>query len=336
MYRLLKLLAGAMVVSGVLAAPAMAASPSISGVSATSIKTTSAILKGRVNPHSSRTVYVFQWGLTTSYGSHSDGKTIAGGKKNEAVHITARNLLPGTVYHFRLVALNKVGGTLGTDHTFRTAGNPPPSAATGPASAIRTTSATVTGVVNPHGAATIWAVQYGLTGGYGVQTFPRTIPAGNAPVIVAQPMVGLAPGTTFHYRIVALHNGSVTQGGADASFMTLPNPRPVPHVRATTSPHRDAKAPFIFTTSGRVNGPSRIPASLGCTQSVTVRFLLGKRQVASDLAPVQPNCTFSVQTTLKHRPRGSHGEVHLREVVHFQGNGYLAPANARPRTVVLG
>ena len=336
MYRLLKLLAGVLVLSGVLASSAWASSsPSVTGVSATSIKGTSAILKGRVNAHGAKTIYVFQWGLTASYGSHSAGKSIDG-TKNVAIHTTAQGLLPGTVYHFRLVALNKSGGTVGTDHTFRTAGNPPPSAATGPATAIRTTSATVTGVVNPHGAATIWAVQYGLTNGYGVQTFPHTIPAGNAPVIVSQPLAGLAPGTVFHYRIVALHNGSVTQGGPDGSFMTLPSPRPVPHVHATTRPHRDSTAPFVFMTSGNVSRPARIPPALACTQSVSVRFLLGKRLVASDLAPVQPNCTFSLQTTLKHRPRGTHGRVHLREVVHFQGNGYLAPASARPRTVVLG
>jgi hypothetical protein len=339
MRRTLKLLVGLLLVGAAVSAVAVAASsPSVSSVSASSITTSSAVLKGKVNPNGESTTYQFQWGLTTQYGSAGPSQTLKAGTKAISVRTTASGLLPGTTYHFRLVAFNHSGATLGVDHTFHTAGNPPPAAATGPANNISANAATVTGIINPHGETTIWAVQYGLTNAYGVETFQHAIPAGNAPVTVSQPLTGLAAGTTFHYRIVALHNGSVAQAGADATFMTLPKPRPVPRVRASTSPHRDGSAPFTFTTSGSIGGPASTPASLRCTQSVRISFLLGKRKLASNLAPVQSTCKFSLQTTFKHLP--GHGpknrHVQLKVFVHFLGNNYLAPANAKPGHVTLG
>ncbi len=339
MHRIVKLVLGVLLSGVALSAAALAASsPSVSGVLASSITTSSAVLHGKVNPEGAKTTYQFEWGLTTQYGEASTTKTLAGSNKTASVQTTTAGLLPGTVYHFRLVALNKSGVTVGIDHTFRTGGNPPPSAATGPATGIGTTSATVTGVVNPHGEATIWAVQYGLTTAYGVQTFPRTIPAGNTPVAVSQPLPGLAPGAVFHYRIVALHNGSVTQAGADASFITLPKPRPAPDISAKTTPHHDGSAPFAFTTSGKVRGPSFIPAALDCKGNVRVEFLLGKRAASSKAVTLQPDCSYSVRTTFKkrlgHGPKGR--QVSLRVQVRFGGNSYLAPASARAATVTAG
>src|ERR1700693_434923 len=45
-----------------------------------------------------------------------------------------------------------------------------PTATTGPVTAIGPTTATVSGSVNPNGAATTWYVEYGTTTGYGSKT----------------------------------------------------------------------------------------------------------------------------------------------------------------------
>ena len=70
---------------------------------------------------------------------------------------------------------------------------------------------------------------------------------------------------------------------------------------------------------------------------MAIQFMLGKRQVASAAATLQPNCTFSSQTTFAHKP--GHGpknrRVHLRVLVRFLGNGYLAPAT-RAHRITLG
>ena len=111
-----------------------------------------------------------------------------------AVHGTATSLIPGTRYHYRLVATNGSGQSVGTDHTFTTAGHPPPAVATGPASGVCSTSATVTGVVNPNGATTTYEFQFGLTTAYGMQTTAATLTAGSVPVPVSQTLTGLTPG----------------------------------------------------------------------------------------------------------------------------------------------
>ena len=339
MNRKLKLLTAFLATSAALAGVAVAASsPAISTGATSSVTASSAVLHGTVNPNGATTHYQFQWGLTTAYGLTSALKSAGGGTKSVAVTTTADHLIPGTVYHYRLIALNKFGGVTGSDRKFKTGGNPPPDAATGGPSQLGSHSATLTAVINPHGENTTWYFQYGLTPFYGSSTFGGVVPAGIVPVVVAQQIQGIESGTFFHYRIVAVHGSSTVTYGADATFLTFPSPRPVPRLRARTTPRRDRKASFVFTTSGTVSGPKFIPPALACSQNATVRFYLGKRQVAFSLVPVEPNCTFSAQTVFRHLPgRGSkHRQVQLRVKIHSRGNGYLAPEDARPETVTLG
>jgi hypothetical protein len=320
----------------VTAAASAASSPTVTTGSTSAITQSSVQLHGTVNPNGASTSYQFQLGLTTQYGLLSTLKS-ASGTKPVAVKTTVSNLLPGTVYHYRLDARNRFGETVGSDRTFKTAGSPPPEVATGPASQITTSSALVTGVINPHGAKTTWVFEWGPGPGYIYETFGGTVPAGSSPVTVAQTLTTLQSGTTIHYRIVASH-GSVTENGNDASFITLPSPRPRPVIKASTTPRRDRTKPYSFTTSGKVIGSSRFPASLECVGNVTVRYLLGKRTVALSLVPLQPNCTFSTVTTFRHKPgRGKRPAVESLHVrIGFEGNGYVAPGTARLETVRLG
>jgi hypothetical protein len=313
-----------------------ASSPSISNVSAASITTSSAVLKGTVNPNGSRTLNHFEYGLTTSYGVSSTQHSAGSGTKGQSVSTTAHGLLPGTIYHFRLVASNKAGLTVGVDHTFKTAGNPPPVVATGGASGIGPFSATLSGVINPEGASTAYTFQYGPTTAYGYETFGGTVPAGSAPVSVAGALVILQPGTLIHYRLIAVH-GSIASFGADMTFMTEPFPRPVPMIRATTVPAVDRKGPWTFTTFGRITGPSKYAKSLECTGNTSIRIFNGRRQISFTVVPVQPDCSFSLDTKFRHLPGKGKGprSVRLRIAIHFRGNGYLAPVDARSEFVRL-
>ncbi|MGI8864132.1 MAG: hypothetical protein ACR2JH_06985 [Solirubrobacteraceae bacterium] len=339
MNRKVKLLTGLLMTLVLGAAVADAASsPSVATGGASSIAASAAVLNGTVNPNGAATSYRFELGLTSAYGLTSAVKSAGAGTKVVPASARITALLPGTVYHYRLGALNRFGGTEGVDRSFRTAGNPPPEAATGPAQVTGASTATVTGVINPHGANTTYTFQYGVTPFYGFQTFSQSVPAGSAPVTVSFPLSGLTPGTVFHYRIVAVHGTSSPQYGADATFLTFPSPRPVPRVPARTTPGRDRHKPYVFTTSGKVIGPASIPKSVSCFQNATVRFMLGRRQVGFALASVLPDCTFKTQTVFRRLP--GHGrrnrQVHLRVLIHFRGNGYLAPSNARAERVTLG
>ncbi len=336
MNRTLKLLAALIAVFSVTAAVALAvSSPAVSTRSAGSVGSSSAALRGYVRPNGAKTAYQFQWGLTTAYGTVTASRS-AGSSATARVSVALElhHLLPGTVYHYRLLAENRVGGSIGLDRKFKTHGNPPPYAATGPVSAVNSNAATVTAVINPNHEKTTWYFQYGLSPTYTSRTFSETLPAGAAPVAVSAQLAGLSSGTVFHYRIVAVNRG-VTEVGADSIFMTFPNHAATPRVRARTTPRHDRHRPYVFTTSGKVIGPSSVPSQFACSHTVQIRFFLGRRRVGRTFAAVQPNCTFSAQTVFGHRPGRRH-RARLRVLVQFLGNGYLARNRARSEHVNLG
>jgi hypothetical protein len=340
MNRKLKLLIAASAISALCAGAALAAtSPTVSTGPVSSVRQTGVVLHGAVDPHGTKTYYVFDWGTSTAYGLHGGSRSAGSGNKSVAVQELVTGLAPGTVYHYRLSALDiKGAGAAGSDRTFKTAGNPPPGAATGAATAVGRNTTTLNGVVYPNGQATGWYFRYGTAAGsYPLQTAEQAVAAGTAPVSVAAQLTFLQPGKIIHYQLVAVNRGLV-EAGADQTFMTLPDPTPVPRIRARTRPGTARHRPFVFTTSGHISGPRWIPDNFACTQNVTVKFFNGRRRVGEAVLPVQPNCTFSGQTVFRHLPhheRGQH-QVTLRVTIRYAGNGYLASRSARTEHVTLG
>jgi phosphodiesterase/alkaline phosphatase D-like protein len=330
-------LLSAFLVLGVAAVAVAASSPSVTTGTRSNVTDTSVVLHGTINPNGSNTAYYFEWGLTTDYGVTSHERSAGHGTKPVAVSTTAPGLIPGTVYHYRLVAANGSGSAAGADHTFKTAGNPPPGVSTGPATQIGKNSATLTAVVSPNNQATSYYFEYGPSTTYGSQTLAATVPAGTTPMTVTANVQGLEAQTIFHYRIVALHGNTAPQPGADATFMTLPLHRPVPRIHARTRPGHAANKPFVLTTSGSVHGPSWIPSAYDCRGNVSIRFFLGSRRIANTVVPLGTDCTFSGQTVFDRLPgHASNGPVAIRVVAHYLGNGYLTPHKTLGQTVTLG
>jgi hypothetical protein len=85
-------------------------------------------------------------------------------------------------------------------------------------------AASVGGVVVPGGLPTTYSVEYGPTPAYGETAPAASAGAGEAPVVVAAQISGLAPGTIYHYRLVAT-NALGTVVGADAE-VAAPSPGP--------------------------------------------------------------------------------------------------------------
>jgi hypothetical protein len=329
MTRKLKL---ALAVFGVLALSAAvavgAATPSVSTGEATGVTNNGATLHGTVNPGGEKTGWAFQWGVSTAYGHTTKGRSAGQGTRPQPVHVSLHGLLPGTPYHYRLVAISHLGIANGPDRTFRTKGNPPPTPTTGATASVSKNSATVTGLVDAHNqASTDWYLQYGTTTAYGVQSATQHVQPGTGPVPVSFTIQGLESGTIFHYRIVALNRG-ISEFGGDAQFMTFPSTKPKPKVTAKTKPGRDRKRPYTFTTSGHISHPSSMPSLYACTQSVRVRIFNGKRKIGQKTVPVLPDCTFSVGTLFKHLPKHHKKSVRLKVVVRYLGSGYLAQSSA--------
>ena len=97
----------------------------------------------------------------------------------------------------------------------------PPSVVTGVASAQRANSATLNATVNPNGGeVSSCTFEYGTTGSYGSSVPCTPSPgSGSSPVAVSAPLTGLAPATTYHFRIVATNIGG-TSTGSDQTLAT--------------------------------------------------------------------------------------------------------------------
>jgi hypothetical protein len=98
-----------------------------------------------------------------------------------------------------------------------------PTVSTGGSAQVTYSSALVSGTVDPHGEQTTYVFQYGTSRGYGLQTPLAPVGAGTGAVHVSQTLSGLAPLTTYHYRILA-SNGSGAQAGVDGTFKTTAVP----------------------------------------------------------------------------------------------------------------
>jgi hypothetical protein len=96
---------------------------------------------------------------------------------------------------------------------------PPPTAVTGAASAVTTSSGVLNATVNPNAVATTYHFEYGLTSAYGSSTPETDAGAGAADLAAAATLTGLARSTTYHFRIVATSRGGTTVG-ADRTLTT--------------------------------------------------------------------------------------------------------------------
>ncbi len=103
-----------------LPAVAQATVPTVSTGNASAVSFDSATLKGSVNPKGADTSYYFQYGLTKGYGLQTTILGAGAGTHGVPVAIAVAGLQPLTVYHYRLVAVNASGPTIGADKTFLT------------------------------------------------------------------------------------------------------------------------------------------------------------------------------------------------------------------------
>ena len=168
-------------------------------------------------------------GADSSYG-HETALTSAGsGTTGQSVQSTLPGLIPGTTYHFRIIAIySGTGIVLGSDESFATTGSAPapsaaPTATTGGSSGIGQAGATLNGSVNPEGQDTSYWFEYGTTSDYGFQTGPVDAGSGTGNVSATTTLSSLSSGTTYHYRLVSVSAGGTTLG-ADQTFTTTTPP----------------------------------------------------------------------------------------------------------------
>ncbi len=93
-----------------------------------------------------------------------------------------------------------------------------PAVQTGSASEVTFTTALLTGTADPEGSSTSYRFELGTTTSYGT-ILPGQAGAMSSELPVSQALTSLAPGVTYHYRLVAKNLAGVTTG-EDATFTT--------------------------------------------------------------------------------------------------------------------
>jgi plastocyanin len=178
----------------------------------------SATLNALLDPHGLPTSVHFQYGTTASYGLTTAPQSRSG-NTFQAVGANVAGLTANTLYHFRVVASNSAGTTMGSDRAFTTlAATGPPVVITNAATNVTPSSATLNGSLDPHGLSTTVHFQYGTTASYGSAT-PMQTQNGNTYRTIAANINGLTPHTTYHFRMVATNTGG-TRMGSDRTFTT--------------------------------------------------------------------------------------------------------------------
>jgi hypothetical protein len=333
--------------------------PEVISEAADEITPTEATLHGEVNPNGvPLSECAFEWGTTEGYGETApcespDAAGVGEGSAFVPVHARISGLSPGTTYHFRLTAANannQLGEKLeGEDEQLLTLG---PSVTAGTASAIGPTTAKISGEVNPRGKATSFEVQYvtqsrfeasGYAEALSAPVPPRPLGSGTEFVPVAQQLSGLAPATSYRFRLVATNEDAINLSpeGTFATLAGLLTGPPDGRAYEMVSPPQKA--------GGEVLPPQPFPDLGGscneCLPGTTLKLAMPMQSapdgntMAFEGEPFGPNLASGANEYLSRREAGGWGTQSLSSPLFAngrnRGDGYEAFSKDLSRAVVF-
>lgn len=225
------------------------AKPTVTIDPVTTFTTTTARFSGQINPNSTDSVSGVRWFFACIAPGPSCPKlTVTGGDlapdtTPHPVETEATGLLPNTTYTVFLHGDNQ-GGEETPTTTFTTA-PAPPLVHTVNATGVEAEGAILRGAVNPYNSPTSYWFEWGQ--GDCASNPCQSIPlaedgdagSGGKSTPVAEPLTGLEPGTTYHFRLLA-ENATGTSAGVDRAFTTPSVSGPCPNEA------RRAEQPLAF------------------------------------------------------------------------------------------
>jgi phosphodiesterase/alkaline phosphatase D-like protein len=193
--------------------------PSIGSSAARSVGELGATLVATVNPQGAPAGVRFEYGLTSSLESVAEiGEPLQPDSSDHEVSTALEGLVPGSIYHFRVVASNFAGATIGPELEFHTPS--PPAIGDEAASGVGATEATLSAGVKAGFQDTSYRIEYGPNLGYGGVAAQGSIGGSdNETHLIRGSVSGLSPGVTYHFRVVA-QNASGNVVGPDRIFST--------------------------------------------------------------------------------------------------------------------
>jgi hypothetical protein len=217
----------------------------------------------RMEPYNAVKVW-FNWGTSSGFGNTA-GEQVLYAPGPFSIKISG--LSPNVIYYYRAGAVPAVGGTAivySTIDTFTTLISGELAVSTLAGTNVTASSAAITGYLGSMGgysSANVW-FEWGTTAAYGQVTPMQTM---NKAGIYTYNLQGLAAGTTYHFRALAIPGsaGWVTVRGRDNEFTTIP----WPGIAIVTE-----SASRITSNSAVLNG---LIATFGSSGSVSAWFEYG-------------------------------------------------------------
>lgn len=233
------LLAGSLALSTTTLTYADVSHPSVTTFAAAQVASTTATLNSFVNPNGAATTAWFRYSTANpgtcgdSFGTRvpaSGGVSLGEGGSDVGYSYPISGLTPQEVYYFCVIAQNSQGTAYGSVLSFFT---PPPLTVTTTAAAqVTSTTATLSGFVNPTGSPTIAWFRYSMTDpNLCYDAFGTRVPAnggtslgsGSSDVDYSYPISGLIPGEVYYFCVIA-ENSHGKAYGSVLSFTTPPSP----------------------------------------------------------------------------------------------------------------
>ncbi|HEX2968810.1 MAG TPA: FISUMP domain-containing protein [Bacteroidales bacterium] len=194
--------------------------PALTACTVTGITTTSAVLQGTINPNDLSTEIYFEYGTTSNYGSTGQGNNNQiTGDYDTTASVTISDLVPGTVYHFRLKAVNQLGQSFSEDRTFTTLGQKP-TYTNFSIKSVSTNNIKLSISVIANYLTSNVTIEYGTSNLYGSSMIPdENSFTGNTLTLMEITLGSLTPGTYYYFRVKLENSLGVTYTGGK-SFKT--------------------------------------------------------------------------------------------------------------------
>ncbi|MDR3750375.1 MAG: S53 family serine peptidase [Terracidiphilus sp.] len=297
-----------------------ATAPTATTGSASSITYSTATLAGTVTPNSADTTVWFLYGAssTLSGATQTTSQDIGSGTTATAVTASLSGLSAGTKYYYEIVAKNSAGTTDGSIGSFTTSAASAPTATTGLATSITSTTATLNATVNPNDADTkVWFL-YGasstLSGA--TQTTSQDIGSGTTATAVTASLSGLSASTTYYFEVVA-QNSVGTTDGTISSFTTSAVPvaptattgsasstsSTAATLNATANPNgTDTKVWFLYGASSSLSGATQTTSQdIGSGTTATA--------VTASLSSLSASTTYYFEVVAQNSAGTTYGAI---------------------------
>ena len=287
----------------------------------TSPDPTTASLNAKVDPAGGGNVIECHFEYGTEKGNYSLGKlpclgpSPANAEIGNAAHpieslTEVHGELPGlttlTTYHYRIVAKNAQATIESPDHQFTLLPELPTVSDTS-ASSENPATATLAAQINPGFGSTVYRFQYGVTKSYGSSTIIKPVGSDGTDHVVTADISGLAAGTTYHYRVVAINYVGTTQG-PDQTFTTPEQPAVIgsnaAHVTSSTATLEAQINPKLAATTYHFEYGAGSSYNLSSPQSSSIGADDTSHTVSASLSDLAPATTYDFRAVATN-PFGS-------------------------------